>query len=56
MNLSKGGLPSPVEDGWGRIQATDRGVEEVDQGNVGIVGEKIVGVARTRRAMPRNNV
>ena len=56
MNLSNGVLPSPGEDGWGRTQPIGRGVEPLNHGKVGMVGEKNDGVVRTRRAVPRRSI
>ena len=56
MNLSKGLLPSPDEDGWGRTQPTGRGVEDLDHGKAGTVGKTNEGVVRIRRLVPRRSV
>jgi hypothetical protein len=56
MNLSKGLLPSPSEDGWGRTQPIGRGVEYIDHGKAGTVGKTNEGVIRIRRPVPRRSV
>jgi hypothetical protein len=54
--MSRGVLPSPEEGGWGRTQPTGSGVEKLDQGKSGIVGEKKDGLVRTRRTIVRRSV
>jgi hypothetical protein len=55
MNLSKAVLESPGKGGCGRMHPTGSGVEELDQGKVGVVSKKD-GMVRAKRAVVRRSV